>query len=122
LYALASVSPSELIAVGARGTILKIAQVDGEDVVSVVASPVLADLYGVAVGPSGALACGRGGTLVAIGDTVALVASNTTADLKAVTRRPPVVKLTTPVRRPSRYLVIPQKSVVHPGRKSPEGI
>jgi len=97
LFAITAISDSSLVAVGAKGTILHIASEDGSDVVRVVAAPVPVDLYGVGlavVGVGGAspaspivIASGRGGTLMlVVDDAVTLLASGTTADLKAVQR------------------------------------
>jgi len=81
LNALAPVSDTTLVAVGAKGTILRIT--DG--VVTTVPVPVPIDLYGVTSGPLGVIACGRGGTLLKVGlDEATLIASGTTAGLKAV--------------------------------------
>jgi len=81
LHAITAVSETTLVAVGGRGTILWIE--DG--VARALAAPVPIDLQGVAATPLGVIACGRGGTLLHVGVTgVTLVASGTTADLRAV--------------------------------------
>jgi|GEM_PF-1273066 len=92
LFAITALSDTVLVAVGAKGTILNIALEDGSDVVTKVPTPVPVDLYGVAPAASGvgaaaagAIASGRGGTLMLIvADQATLLASGTTADLKAV--------------------------------------
>lgn len=92
LFAITAISNTALVAVGAKGTILHIALEDGSDVVSKVTAPVPVDLYGVGLAVAGAppaspivVASGRGGTLMLIvDDTATLLASGTTADLKAV--------------------------------------
>ncbi len=88
LFAITAVSDTLLVAVGAKGTVLNIALEDGSDLVTKVATPVPIDLYGVGpagAGAAGVVASGRGGTLMLIVDgTATLLASGTTADLKAV--------------------------------------
>ncbi len=81
LFAVATISDDSIIAVGARGTILTVT--DG--VVRAVDTQVQADLYGVASDGDVIIVCGRGGTLVAIGEEITPIAAGTTADLKAVT-------------------------------------
>lgn len=70
--------------VGAKGTVLRVAP--GEKPV-LVTTPIPLDLYGVVAVGEGAVACGRGGTLLAVTEAgVVVQASGTTADLKAITK------------------------------------
>lgn len=76
-----------LLVVGARGTIIAV-ETAPEDPTMVTTTPIAApapvDLYAVTNAPDGALACGRGGTLVRVTDSVTVVDSTTTADLRAI--------------------------------------
>jgi len=84
LESVAVTASGVVYAVGASGTIVK--KVDDAAVVKI-ASPVPLDLFGVTASGSGAIACGRGGTLVTIDggdDTTAIRASGSVADLRAV--------------------------------------